>query len=132
MSKAKSLSALATGLGMFAAACWFVTGAIPLTAAPEAPKVRVSGNVQASKLVSQPKPVYPPDAKAARIQGTVQLLVDIAADGKVADVSVVSGPPELVKSAVEAVSQWVYQTTLLNGEPVGVITTVDVNYTLRD
>jgi TonB family protein len=132
MSKAKSLSALATGLGMVAAACWFVTGAIPLTAAPETPKIRVGGNVQASKIVSQPKPVYPPEAKAARIQGTVQLLVEIAADGKVKDVSVVSGPPELVKSAVEAVSQWAYQTTLLNGEPVEVITTVDVNYTLRD
>jgi protein TonB len=123
---------MSKGLGMVAAACWFLAGVIPLTAAPETPKVRVGGNVQASKLISQPKPVYPPDAKAARIQGTVQLLVDIAADGKVKDVSVVSGPPELVRSAVEAVSQWVYQTTLLNGEPVGVITTVDVNYTLRD
>lgn len=132
MSKAKSLSALATGLGIVAAACWFVTGAIPLTAAPETPKLRVGGNVQASKLVSQPKPVYPPDAKNARIQGTVELLVDIAADGKVKDVSVVSGPAELVKSAVEAVSQWVYQTTLLNGEPAEVTTNVDVNYTLRD
>jgi TonB family protein len=116
MSKAKSLSALATGLGMVAAACWFVTGASPLTAAPEPQKV--GGNVMASKLVSQPKPVYPPDAKEARIQGTVRLNVDIAADGKVEDVSVISGPQELVKSAVEAVSQWVYSTTFLNGEPV--------------
>jgi protein TonB len=130
MSKAKSLSALATGLGMAAAACWFVTGAIPLAAAPETPKIRVGANVMASKLVSRPNPVYPADARAARIQGTVQLLVEIAADGKVKDVSVVSGPQELVKSAVEAVSQWAYAPTLLNGEPVEVITTVDVNYTL--
>jgi TonB family protein len=132
MSKAKSLSALATGFGILAAACWFVTGVIPLTAAPEPPKIIIGGNVQASKIVSQPKPVYPPDAKEARIQGTVRLNVDISVDGKVKDVSVISGPPELVKSAVDAVSQWVYSTTLLNGEPVEVTTTVDVNYTLRD
>ncbi len=132
MSKAKSLSTVATGLGIMAAACWFVTGAIPLTAAPEPQKVVVGGNVQASKLVAQPKPVYPPEAKAARIQGTVRLNVDIAVDGKVKDVSVISGPAELVRSAVDAVSQWVYSTTLLNGEPVEVTTTVDVNYTLRD
>jgi TonB family protein len=131
MSKTRSLSALAAGLGMVAAACWFVTGAIPLTAAPEPQKIVIGGNVQQSKLISQPKPVYPPDAKAARIQGTVTLNVDIAADGKVKDVSVISGPPELVRSAVEAVSQWVYSTTLLNGEPVEVTTTVDVNYTLQ-
>jgi periplasmic protein TonB len=128
MSKVKSLSALAMGLAMVAAACWFVIGAIPLTAAPEPQKI--GGNVMSSKLVSQPKPVYPPDAKAARIQGTVRLNVDIGMDGKVKDVSVISGPPELVKSAVEAVSQWVYSTTFLNGEAVEVTTTVDVNYTL--
>ena len=130
MSKTKSLSTLATGLGMVVAAWWFVNGAIPLTAAPETPKIRVGGNVMASKLVSQPKPVYPPDAKEARIQGTVRLNVDISVEGKVTDVSVISGPPQLVKSAVEAVSQWVYSTTFLNGEPVEVTTTVDVNYTL--
>ena len=132
MSKKKSLPALAAGLGIVAAAWWFANGAIPLTAAPDTPKVRIGGNVQASKIVSQPKPVYPPEAKAARIQGTVQLQVGIAADGKVKDVSVISGPPELVKSAVEAVSQWAYSPTLLNGEPVEVITTVDVNYSLRE
>lgn len=132
MSKAKSLSALAAGLGMVAAACWFVTGAIPLTAAPQPQKVAIGGNVQASKLVSQPKPVYPPEAKEARVQGTVRLNVDIGVDGKVKDVSVISGPPELVKSAVEAVTQWVYSTTFLNNEPVEVTTTVDVNYTLSN
>jgi periplasmic protein TonB len=132
MSKAKSLSTLATGLGLVAAACWFVTGAIPLRAAPETQKIRVGGNVQQSKLVSQPKPAYPADAKAARIQGTVELTVDIGADGKVISVAVLSGPPELVQSAVDAVRQWVYQPTLLNGEAVEVTTTVDVNYTLAN
>jgi periplasmic protein TonB len=125
MSKKKSLSAPA-------AAWWFVASALLLTAAPETPKIRIGGNVQATRIVSQVKPVYPPEAKAARIQGTVQLLVEIAADGKVKNVSVISGPPELVKSAVDAVSQWAYQPTLLNKEPVEVITTVDVKYTLDD
>jgi outer membrane biosynthesis protein TonB len=60
------------------------------------------------------------------------LLVEIASDGKVKNVSVISGPPELVKSAVDAVSQWAYQPTLLNKAPVEVITTVDVKYTLDD
>jgi len=45
-------------------------------------------------------------------------------------VSVVSGPTELIRSASDAVQQWVYRPTLLNGEPVSVLTTVDVNYTL--
>jgi hypothetical protein len=79
-------------LAMMAMACWSLAGAIPLKAAEPA-KIRIGGNVQASRIVSQPKPVYPPEAKAARIQGTVQLTVEIAADGKVKDVSLISGPP---------------------------------------
>jgi TonB family protein len=130
MSKARSLSALAMGLGTIAAACWFVTGAIPLKAAPEPQKLRLGGNVAQEKIISRVMPVYPPDAKASRIQGKVELTVEIGTDGKVKSVAVLSGPPELVQSAVDAVNQWVYQTTLLNGEPVEVITTVDVNYTL--
>jgi hypothetical protein len=64
MSKKKSLSAPA-------AAWWFVASALLLTAAPETPKIRIGGNVQATRIVSQVKPVYPPEPKAARIQGTV-------------------------------------------------------------
>lgn len=131
MSKQKSLSTLAAGLGLIAAACWFATAAIPLTAAQSEPKViRVGGNVQQANLISQPKPVYPPEAKQAHIQGKVELSVQIGTDGRVNNVSVNSGPQELVQSAVDAVSQWVYKPTLLNGEPVVVQTTVDVNYTL--
>lgn len=131
MSKKKSLSTLAAGLGLIAAACWLATAAIPLTAAQSEPKVvRVGGNVAQANLISQPKPLYPPDAKKAHIQGTVELSVEIGTDGKVTNISVNSGPPELVQSAVEAVSQWVYKPTLLNGELVIVRTVVTVNYTL--
>ncbi len=92
--------------------------------------IRVGGNVAAANLVSQARPVYPPEAKEKRIQGVVRLEATIDKEGHIADLMLVSGPPELVRSAVDAVRQWVYRPTLLNGEPVTVLTTVDVNYTL--
>jgi protein TonB len=82
------------------------------------------------KIVSKPTPVYPPLAKASRVQGTVQLSVQIGPDGTVQDVQLISGHPLLAQAAIDAVKQWVYQPTLLNGNPVSVLTTVDVNFTL--
>lgn len=93
-------------------------------------RIRIGGNVQQSKLVRQPHPVYPPEAKAARIQGVVKLSAVIAKDGTVSKLEVISGHPLLVPAALEAVKQWVYETTLLNGNPVEVITQIDVNFTL--
>jgi periplasmic protein TonB len=92
--------------------------------------IRVGGNVQQANIVSRVTPVYPADAKRDRVQGTVKLEVTINKEGHVASASVLEGPPVLVQSAVDAVLQWVYRPTLLNGQPVDVITTVDVNYTL--
>jgi len=86
--------------------------------------------VQQAKLIRQVKPVYPPLARQARIQGTVRLTAIIARDGTIQELQVVSGHPLLVPAALEAVKQWVYQPTLLNGEPVEVITQIDVNFTL--
>ncbi len=100
----------------------------PSDAAP--PRIRIGGNVQATKLISQPKPMYPVEAKQARIQGTVSLLATIAKDGTIVNLEVISGHPLLVPSALDAVKQWVYQPTLLNGNPVEVETQIDVNYTL--
>jgi TonB family protein len=100
-----------------------VTGAPPQ-------RIRVGGNVQQANLITKVTPLYPPDAKAARIQGIVQLSVVIGKDGIVQNVSVMSGPALLVPAAVEAVQQWIYKPTLLNGNPVEVITQVDVNFTL--
>lgn len=93
-------------------------------------RIRVGGNVQSAKLKTMVRPKYPPEAKEQRIEGTVRLEATIAKDGTVKNLVVQSGPSELVDSALEAVKQWVYETTLLNGEPVEVITMVDVNYTL--
>ncbi len=80
--------------------------------------------------VSAPKPAYPPLAKQARIQGVVRLNAIIGKDGTVQDLQAASGHPLLVPSALDAVRQWVYKPTLLNGNPVEVVTVVDVNFTL--
>jgi len=93
-------------------------------------RIRVGGNVQQAKLVRQPKPVYPPLAKQARIQGVVRFTAIIGKDGTIQNLQLIQGHPLLVPSAQEAVKQWVYQPTLLNGEPVEVITQIDVNFTL--
>jgi TonB family protein len=93
-------------------------------------KIRVGGNVQAANLIKKETPVYPPLAKQARIQGVVRFTVTIGKDGTVQDVQLVSGHPLLVASAQAAVWQWQYKPVLLNGQPVEVVTTVDVNYTL--
>lgn len=98
--------------------------------APPPERIRVGGNMQATKLVSQPRPTYPPEAKAARIQGVVQLLAIIGKDGAIQNLTVLSGHPLLVAAALEAVRQWVYQPTLLNGQPTEVETQIDVNFTL--
>jgi protein TonB len=104
----------------------------PPPPAPGVKRITIGGNVQSAKLVQQARPVYPPLAKQARIQGVVRLQAVIAADGTMKNLAVISGHPLLVPAALEAVRQWVYATTLLNGEPVEVITQIDVNFTLSD
>jgi protein TonB len=97
----------------------------------EAPKrIVVGGNVQQARLIARPQPVYPPLARQARIQGTVRLQAIIAKDGTIQSLDVVSGHPLLIQSAQDAVRQWRYQPTLLNGQPVEVSTTIDVIFTL--
>lgn len=100
-------------------------------ASPEDPqRIKIGGNLQQTKLIRQPRPVYPQAAKAERIQGVVKLTAIIAVDGTVKQLEVISGHPLLVESALEAVKQWVYEPTLLNGAPAEVQTQIDVNYTL--
>jgi TonB family protein len=107
------------------------TPAAPADAGATPPaRIRVGGNVQQTKLVSQPLPVYPPDAKQAGIQGVVKLNATIAKDGTIQHLEVISGHPLLIPAALDAVRQWVYKPTLLNGQPVEVVTEIDVNFTL--
>jgi protein TonB len=82
-------------------------------------------------LVRKVAPIYPPEAKAARLQGTVRLAVVIGTDGSVFEVHLMNGDPVLGEAAITAVRQWAYKPTLLNGEPVAVETTVDVSFTLN-
>jgi len=92
--------------------------------------INVGGRVQAAKLISNPQPVYPMLARQARVSGTVELAVVIAPDGHVQEIHVVSGHPLMRQAAIDAVKDWVYQPTLVNGQPVAVSTTVDVIFTL--
>jgi len=93
-------------------------------------KIRVGGNVQAANLIEHQRPIYPAEAKAGHIQGKVQLQATIGPDGHILDLQVLSGEPVLVASALDAVRNWVYKPTLLNGNPVTVVTTIDINFTL--
>jgi hypothetical protein len=92
--------------------------------------IRVGGNVQQAKMVRKVTPSYPRAARDAGIQGTVQLGAVIGLDGKILYLHPDGGPPELIPASIEAVSQWEYQTTLLNGKPCYVVTRIDVNFTL--
>jgi len=119
-----------------------IIGAVPAAAPPPPPpkveqpkpttpqRIRVGGQVQAANLIRQPKPAYPPLARSARIQGTVRFTAVIGKDGTIQNLQLVSGHPLLVQSAQDAVKQWLYKPTMLNGEAVEVITQIDVNFTL--
>jgi protein TonB len=93
-------------------------------------RIRVGGNVQAANLIRKVTPQYPPLAKQARVQGTVRFQAIIGKDGTIQNLQLITGHPLLVPAATEAVKQWLYKPTLLNGEPVEVVTQIDVNFTL--
>ncbi|HEV2348733.1 MAG TPA: TonB family protein [Terriglobia bacterium] len=119
-----------------------VLGGILSSAAPPPPppppkaatpkRIRLGGQVEQAKLIFHPNPEYPPLAKMARIQGTVRLEAIISKDGTIQDLKAASGHPLLVNAALDAVRRWRYQPTLLNGEPVEVVTEIDVNFTLSE
>ena len=98
---------------------------------PPPQRIRQGGNVQQAMQIVKVQPVYPPLAKQARIQGVVILEAIIGKDGAVTEVKVISGHPLLQQAAIDAVSQWKYKPTLLNGEPVEVVTTVTVNFAFQ-
>jgi protein TonB len=96
---------------------------------PSAP-LHVGGTVQMAKLIRKVIPEYPALAKQARISGVVHLIGIIAKDGAIRDLQLVDGHPMLARAAMKAVEQWVYEPTLLNGEPVEVIAPIEVSFTL--
>jgi protein TonB len=92
--------------------------------------VIVSRGVSEGLLIRQVKPVYPPIAITAHVQGEVILQAVIGKDGAIQNLHVVSGHPMLIKAAVDAVQQWRYRPYMLNGEPVEVETQVRVTFTM--
>ena len=93
-------------------------------------RIRVAGEAQAGNLIRKVDPIYPELAQRARIQGTVKFNAVIAKDGTMVNLQVMSGHPMLVQAALESVKTYLYKPTLLNGEPVEVMTTVDVDFVL--
>jgi TonB family protein len=95
-------------------------------------RIRIGGNLEAAKVLTKVQPIYPESAKAAGVQGTVVLHAVVGMDGKLLSLQVLNSQihPDLARAAVEAVSQWRYQPTLLNGDPVEVDTVVTVNFKL--
>jgi protein TonB len=106
-------------------------GAAPPPPKPSQTRIRQGGQVQAAKLMNKVQPMYPPLARQTRISGTVRLHAIIAKNGTVEQLEVISGHPLLVQAALDAVRQWRYQATTLNGEPVEVDTTIDVIFSLN-
>jgi|SRR5271166_153202 len=105
---------------------------VPRLVAPVPTKrIRVSQGVTEGRLIQKIEPLYPPLAKAARVQGQVLLNAVISKTGEIQNLVLVSGHPLLVPAALEAVKKWRYRPYLLNGEPVEVETTVTVNFVLN-
>lgn len=106
----------------------------PPPPAPSKPKptqrLRIATGVAEANLIRKVMPVYPALAKSARVQGTVEFTAIISKEGTIENLKLVRGHPLLVQAAKDAVLQWRYRPTLLNGEPVEVLTDIIVNFTL--
>ena len=94
--------------------------------------IRLSSKVSQSQLIYGPKPTYPKLALSARVEGTVRLQATISRDGAIENLHVLSGHPLLSGPAMQAVREWRYRPLLLNGDPVEVITEIEVNFRLSN
>jgi protein TonB len=102
----------------------------PPPSAPDAP-LRVGGNIRPPTKIKDVRPVYSTIAQAARVEGIVIIETTIGPTGRVLDAKVIRSIPLLDDAALEAVRQWEFTPTLLNGSPVPVVLTVTVKFTLR-
>jgi protein TonB len=101
-------------------------------AQPVKQSVKLSEGVLEAQLMTRIGPQYPILAKLAKIEGTVRLHAIISRDGRITSLDVISGHPLLVQAALDAVRQWRYRPTLLNGEPVEVETSITVIFRLHE
>ena len=104
------------------------TGMVPMPAG-EVDSGQHARKLQIGELTNMVEPVYPPDARQARLEGTVKLHVVVAANGEIQSFRTVSGPESLAQAAMAAVREWRYRPTLLNGKPVE--TQEDVSFVFR-
>jgi TonB family protein len=115
---------------------WRAFGENPRSMAPgssgpaQSAPLKASPDVQSAKLVHMEPPIYPEEAKRRLQQGTVQLAGIVAKDGSIQRLQVLRGTCSLAEAAVKAVNKWRYSPTLLKGEPVEVVTTIDVVFNL--
>jgi TonB family protein len=93
---------------------------------------RVSAGTMAGNIIFKADPVYPAEARAEHVEGEVVLHATISKAGTIENVQVLSGPPILMVSAIDAVRQWKYKPYLLNGEPTEVETTINIRYSLSE
>jgi periplasmic protein TonB len=98
---------------------------------PSIERVKMGGEVMRKMLKHKVEPIYPQLARDNRIQGTVRLHIVVGTDGTVKQIEVMSGHPLLVQSSLDAVRQWKYKVTRLNGEAVEVDSTVDVVFSFK-
>jgi protein TonB len=103
----------------------------PVEQAAPIPRITVGGLVQEARILRKVIPAYPPLARQARVSGTVRFTAIIGRDGTIQNLTLLSGNPLLVQAATDAVRQWRYRPTLLNGEPVEVISPIEVVFILN-
>ena len=146
MSRLRLTSAAFALTALIAATSWATVAAMPLqtptpAAAQDKPaaadKSSTDKPVDARKLATKPKilkevkAVYPPEALKSKAQGEVVVDIRISKDGNVVDTKVVKSIPELDKAATDALKQYKFQPTLLNGKPVDVLATMTIRFTLK-
>ena len=94
--------------------------------------VKATGDIKPPKLIKSVDPVYPEEARKQGIEGLVILEATVDVEGKVQDVKVLRPVPALNQAAIDAVKQWVYEPTIIDGKPTPVVFTVTVNFKLKD
>lgn len=109
----------------------WIIGGMPLAA--DAPRIRVGAGDpgHCGRMIRYVRPVYPKEARRKRIQGVVKFQAHIDTKGAPYNFQLLEGNPTLVPAALAAAKQWRYNPCLLNTEPVEVITTLDVSFTLN-
>ena len=105
-----------------------IAAKVKAAAAAKAKAIRVGGQIKPPTKIKDVQPVYPAIARSARVAGVVTIEAMIGPDGKVVDATVVNSIPLLDQAALDAVQQWEYTPTLLNGVPVPVLVNVTINF----